>query len=46
VAVKRFGKIEVGNLNPSWLVFNEGFRRGTPFLLVRRAFSVIISLIA
>ena len=39
------GKIEVGNLNPSWLVFNEGFRRGTPFLLVRRAFSVIISLI-
>jgi len=26
-------------------VFNEGFRRGTPFLLVRRAFSVIISLI-
>ncbi len=39
------GKIEVENLNPSWLVFNEGFRRTTTFVLVRRVLSVIISLI-
>jgi sugar transferase (PEP-CTERM system associated) len=39
------GKIEVENLYPSWLVFGEGFRRSTPFILVRRAVSIVISLI-
>jgi sugar transferase (PEP-CTERM system associated) len=39
------GKIEVENLYPSWLVYNEGFRRNTAFVLVRRLLSVMISLI-
>ena len=39
------GKIEVENLYPSWLVFGEGFRRSTAFIAVRRALSVVISLI-
>jgi sugar transferase (PEP-CTERM system associated) len=39
------GKIEVENLYPSWLVFGEGFRRSTAFILVRRALSIVISLI-
>ena len=39
------GKIEVENLYPSWLVFGEGFRRSTAFILVRRAISIVISLI-
>jgi sugar transferase (PEP-CTERM system associated) len=38
------GKIEVENLYPSWLVFNEGFRRSTTFVVVRRMLSVIIAL--
>jgi sugar transferase (PEP-CTERM system associated) len=39
------GKIEVENLNPSWLVFSEGFRRSPMFLFVRRVLSIFISLI-
>jgi sugar transferase (PEP-CTERM system associated) len=39
------GKIEVENLNPSWLVFNDGFHRSTAFVAIRRALSVTISLI-
>jgi sugar transferase (PEP-CTERM system associated) len=39
------GKIEVENLYPSWLVFGEGFRRSTAFILVRRVVSIVISLI-
>ncbi|MGO9638239.1 MAG: TIGR03013 family XrtA/PEP-CTERM system glycosyltransferase [Terracidiphilus sp.] len=39
------GKIEVENLYPSWLVFNEGFRRSAIFVLVRRVLSIIIALI-
>jgi sugar transferase (PEP-CTERM system associated) len=39
------GKIEVENLNPSWLVFGQGFRRSTPFILVRRMLSIGISLV-
>src|SRR5208283_4687168 len=35
----------VENLYPSWLVFNEGFRRSAVFVLVRRVLSIIISLI-
>ena len=39
------GKIEVENLYPSWLVYGLGFRRSTLFIMVRRAVSIIISLI-
>jgi sugar transferase (PEP-CTERM system associated) len=39
------GKIEVENLNPSWLIFGEGFRRNTFFVMMRRALSVVISII-
>jgi sugar transferase (PEP-CTERM system associated) len=39
------GKIEVEDLLPSWLVFGQGFRRSAAFRLVRRAVSVVISLI-
>ncbi|HYU47534.1 MAG TPA: TIGR03013 family XrtA/PEP-CTERM system glycosyltransferase [Terriglobales bacterium] len=39
------GKIEVDNLYPSWLVFGEGFRRSTAFIVVRRLVSIMISLI-
>ena len=42
---KMSGKIEVENLNPSWLIFAEGFRRGKSFILVRRIVSIVISLI-
>jgi sugar transferase (PEP-CTERM system associated) len=38
------GKIEVENLYYSWLVFGEGFRRSTAFILVRRVVSIVISL--
>jgi sugar transferase (PEP-CTERM system associated) len=38
------GKIEIENLNPSWLVFGQGFRRSTIFIGVRRVLSVAISL--
>jgi sugar transferase (PEP-CTERM system associated) len=39
------GKIEVENLYPSWLVFREGFHRSTAFIVVRRALSLVISLL-
>ena len=39
------GRIEVENLNPSWMVFGEGFRRSTPFKAVRRVLSLCISLV-
>jgi sugar transferase (PEP-CTERM system associated) len=39
------GKIEVESLYPSWLVFGEGFRRSTAFIVVRRAVSIVISLV-
>ncbi len=39
------GRIEVENLYPSWLVYGQGFRRSTPFRLIRRALSIVISLI-
>jgi len=42
---KIYGKIEVENLYPSWLVFGEGFRRNTIVRAVRRAISLVISLI-
>ena len=42
---KIYGKIEVENLYPSWLVFGEGFRRNTIVKAVRRAISLVISLV-
>ena len=39
------GKIEVENLYPSWLVYGEGFRRSTAFIVVRRIISIAISLL-
>jgi sugar transferase (PEP-CTERM system associated) len=39
------GKIEVENLYPSWLVFGQGFRRTTTFIMLRRVLSIVISLI-
>ncbi|MBZ5613983.1 MAG: TIGR03013 family PEP-CTERM/XrtA system glycosyltransferase [Acidobacteriia bacterium] len=42
---KMSGRIEVENLYPSWLVFGEGFRFGSTFVLVRRMLSLIISLV-
>jgi sugar transferase (PEP-CTERM system associated) len=39
------GKIEVENLYPSWLVFGEGFRISSTFTVVRRAFSILISMV-
>jgi sugar transferase (PEP-CTERM system associated) len=39
------GKIEVENLYPSWLVYGEGFRRSTAFIVVRRIISIAISMI-
>jgi sugar transferase (PEP-CTERM system associated) len=39
------GKIEVDDLCPSWLIFSDGFRsNSTPFMLVRRSISIIVSL--
>jgi sugar transferase (PEP-CTERM system associated) len=39
------GKIETEELNPSWLIFSEGFRLHPIFLLARRLISILISLI-
>jgi sugar transferase (PEP-CTERM system associated) len=39
------GKIEVENLYPSWLIFAEGFRRSSTFIVLRRALSIGISLV-
>ena len=38
-------KIEVENQDPNWLVRGEGFPRSTVSILIRRALSVVISLI-
>jgi sugar transferase (PEP-CTERM system associated) len=42
---KMSGKIEVENLYPSWLIFADGFRRGSIFILARRVVSIVISLV-
>jgi len=42
---KMSGKIEVENLNPSWLVFSEGFKQDNLFRLIRRALSIVVSLV-
>jgi sugar transferase (PEP-CTERM system associated) len=38
------GKIDVGSLHPSWLIFSDGFRLNPSFLLVRRLGSIALSL--
>lgn len=42
---KIYGRIEVEHLNPSWLVFAEGFRFSTPFRLMRRLLNFSVALI-
>jgi sugar transferase (PEP-CTERM system associated) len=39
------GKIEVEQLYPSWLIFTDGFRFSSSFLMVRRLFSILTSAI-
>ncbi len=39
------GKIEVENLNPSWLIFAEGFRFSTFFRVVRRVLNFSVALV-
>lgn len=39
------GKIEVENLYPSWLIFGDGFHRSATFIAIRRAISLVISLV-
>jgi sugar transferase (PEP-CTERM system associated) len=39
------GKIEVDDLNPSWLIFSGGFRLTPFFLFMRRALAKMISLV-
>lgn len=38
------GKIEVDELQPSWLIFSEGFRLHHTFLFLRRLVSTLVSL--
>jgi len=45
VLEKITGKIDVDQLNPSWLIFSEGFRLSDTFLAARRIFSLVVSLI-
>jgi sugar transferase (PEP-CTERM system associated) len=42
---KIYGRIEVEHLNPSWLIFAEGFRFRTPFRLMRRVLNFSVALI-
>jgi sugar transferase (PEP-CTERM system associated) len=39
------GRIEVDQLYPSWLIFGDGFRFSTSFNIMRRALSMLVSLI-
>ena len=39
------GRIEVDQLYPSWLIFADGFRFSSSFNLMRRALSMLVSLI-
>ena len=43
---KTSGKIDIDQLNPSWLIFSEGFRLNPSFLFVRRIASMLVSLVA
>src|SRR5260370_26962570 len=37
------GRIEVDNLYPSWLIFAEGFRFSSGFMLLRRIIAILAS---
>ncbi len=39
------GKIEVDGLNPSWLVFSEGFGLSSAFLLAQRLISFVVAFV-
>ena len=39
------GKIAVDNLRPSWLIFNEGFRKGAAQNVAKRALDVVLATI-
>jgi sugar transferase (PEP-CTERM system associated) len=41
-----YGKIEVLGLQPSWLIFSDGFRVSTRKLVVKRIISLVLSLMA
>ncbi len=43
---KIYGRIEVENLNPSWLIFAEGFRFSTFFRMLRRLLNFSTAFIA
>jgi sugar transferase (PEP-CTERM system associated) len=43
---KIYGRIEVENLNPSWLIFAEGFRFSIFFRMLRRLLNFFAALIA
>ena len=43
---KMSGRIEVDNLYPSWLIYAQGFRFNSGFMLMRRLLSLSISLVA
>jgi len=42
---RQSGKIMLTSLQPSWLIFSEGFRRGTFRSLVKRTFDIVVSLL-
>ncbi len=44
VLEKVSGKIEIDELNPSWLIFSDGFRLNTTFLFVRRVLSIFVAI--
>jgi sugar transferase (PEP-CTERM system associated) len=39
------GRIEVEALNPSWLIFADGFRFSSGFMAVRRVFSTLVAFV-
>ena len=42
---KIYGRIEVEQLYPSWLIFADGFRFGSFFRIVRRALSFLVAMV-
>lgn len=39
------GRIDVDELHPSWLIFGDGFRLRPAFMLFRRIFTIVVSLL-
>ena len=44
VLEKVSGKIEIEELQPSWLIFSDGFRINQTFLVVKRIISIVVGL--